>query len=243
MKDEAKAEIYPRYCFHLSPTVNKWCLFRACEIHALDQRPGFEGEGFYFHRNLPIKWVRIVGVVVAIDEYAGRRVYTIDDSSAACIEALVSLAATKDADGPSLYPDIDVGAVVDVKGSLSTFRNERQIKIEKMFLVRGTTQEVTLWEKRGTFRRDVLDTPWVLSLREVRRCRKEAERCEAAGEGSKRWLATTMSERTAVRTMKAQMPLSAGEPKDKKRGRDALGAVQELIRDGAVKGKYSALGL
>ena len=43
MNDTPRPEIYPRYCFHLSPTTNKWCLLYASEVHALDQHAGFEG--------------------------------------------------------------------------------------------------------------------------------------------------------------------------------------------------------
>lgn len=35
---------YPQYCFHLSPTINKWCPLRAADIAGLLGRPGFEGE-------------------------------------------------------------------------------------------------------------------------------------------------------------------------------------------------------
>lgn len=44
MSDPAKPPIYPRYCFHLAPTVNTWCLFRVADVHGLDQHEGFEGE-------------------------------------------------------------------------------------------------------------------------------------------------------------------------------------------------------
>lgn len=40
----------------------------------------------YHHGNHPVKWVRLTGVIVAADEFAGRRVYTVDDSSGMCIE-------------------------------------------------------------------------------------------------------------------------------------------------------------
>ena len=35
--------IYPQYCFHLSPTINRWCPLRAAEIQTLGAHPGFEG--------------------------------------------------------------------------------------------------------------------------------------------------------------------------------------------------------
>jgi hypothetical protein len=44
MGDVEKAGLYPRYCFHLSPTWPVWCFFKAAEIHALDKHEGFEGK-------------------------------------------------------------------------------------------------------------------------------------------------------------------------------------------------------
>ena len=35
-----------------------------------------------------MKWVRVTGVIVAVDEYAGKNVYTVDDSSGMCIECV-----------------------------------------------------------------------------------------------------------------------------------------------------------
>jgi hypothetical protein len=43
MTDQSRPPIYPRYCFHLAPTFNTWCLLRAADVHALDQHEGFEG--------------------------------------------------------------------------------------------------------------------------------------------------------------------------------------------------------
>lgn len=47
----------------------------------------------YHYLNHPVKWVKIIGVVVAIDEFATRRVYTIDDASGAGVECSCVLPA------------------------------------------------------------------------------------------------------------------------------------------------------
>ncbi|KAI5923545.1 hypothetical protein F4810DRAFT_210666 [Camillea tinctor] len=190
---------YPSYCFHLSPTINKWCPLRASDIVGLESRPGFEVQDVYFHLNHPIRWVRITGVVVAIDEYYGRRVYTIDDSTGACIECCVTVpvpaktkplwaisneassdaAKTKAAESSTeepapVLPDVDVGTIVEFRGSVSTFREHKQVKVLKTITVRSTSQEVLFWNKIRDFRRDVLSRPWVLERKEVRRCQKLA---------------------------------------------------------------------
>jgi len=70
------------------------------------------------------------------------------------------------------YSDIDVGMVLDVKGSIKTFRGQKQIKIQKLKRVLSTNQEVLFWHKIRDFHHDTLSHPWILKDREVRRCRK-----------------------------------------------------------------------
>ncbi|KAI0408288.1 hypothetical protein F4802DRAFT_549229 [Xylaria palmicola] len=211
---------YPQYCFHLSPTINKWCPLRAIDIAGLECRRGFEDIDVFFCLNHPIRWVRIVGVVVAIDDYYGHRVYTIDDSTGHCIEcslavpkvagskandrgsaqgsaaepqapraaghiARVSEKNANDAGPATAPPDVDVGMVLDVKGSVKLFRGQRQIKIQKTTQILSTNQEVLFWDKIRHFRSDILSQPWVLKEREVRRCRK-LQLLEAAESGEKR---------------------------------------------------------
>lgn len=202
--------------------------------------------------------MRIVGVVVAMEDFAGpgknsasRRVYTVDDSSGACIEATLLVPAETDKTGalggkadtktlqaqPS-HRDLDVGAVVDVKGALSTFRDEKQIKVERMVCLRDTAQELALWEKRERFRRDVLDRPWVLGDRDIRRCRKEAEKGDAGAKRKKKRLeAITTGLGTTIRSPRKHAPRKSG-PRD-----SAVGNLQDMIRGGSMTGKYDALGL
>ncbi|KAK6223695.1 OB-fold nucleic acid binding domain-containing protein [Colletotrichum tabaci] len=206
MTSDSSAGLYPRYCLHLSPTFNTWCLLHASDIHALKSVPEYEVQDFYFHNNLPIKWARIVGIVVAVDDFPGRRIYTVDDSSGACIECVVVLktpplldtsAPKPDTAGrfngnrPQPQPpadclDVDVGSVVDLKGGLATFREEKQIKIEKVRIIRSTEQEVALWERRTRFRNDVLLQPWVLSEKQIRKCKKEETRDTTGNDGDEK---------------------------------------------------------
>ncbi|KAL7938458.1 hypothetical protein V8C35DRAFT_79089 [Trichoderma chlorosporum] len=260
MTEATEAALYPRYCFHLSPTVNTWCLLRAAEIHALVQHAGFEGENFFFYRNLPIKWVRVVGIVVAIEQFFNRKLYTIDDSSGKTIVAVVTSPApasepksestaskqrTNNNDQPANaqavdpYADVDVGAVVDVKGGVSSYRDEHQINIERMTIVKSTAQEVVLWEKRARFRREVLDVPWLLRDKDVRRCRREAERSEAEAEKAK-----AKKQTGAKETRRRDVKLPTRDLKSQSSRDDgAAKRVGKIIRGGASTGKYNALGL
>ncbi|KAI1387492.1 uncharacterized protein F4822DRAFT_284359 [Hypoxylon trugodes] len=180
---------YPAYCFHLSPTINRWCPLRAIDIHDLERRPGFEADNVFFSLNHPIRWVRIVGVVLAIDEFYGHRVYTVDDSTGKCVECCLDIpkpvdSRTKNSEShendaveppPVAEPqnDIDIGMVAEFKGSTKIFRDQKQIHIRKMQRIRSTNQEVQFWNKIRDFRREVISQPWVLDRREVRRCKKQ----------------------------------------------------------------------
>lgn len=205
-------------------------------------------------------------MIVAIDEYSGRRIYTIDDSSGACIECMVTIPTpqtetngladtgrkadqqsenSKPLPVPRLYVDLDVGSVVDVKGGLSTFRDEKQITIERMIPLRCTAQEVALWEKRACFRKDVLDKPWVLRNREIRRCRKEAERSEEEAARKRKRLKAMIEGQMAKRPEKVTRdpPQEVGRDDSDKGMRNKRKVdLRQIIQNGA-KGKYDALGL
>lgn len=141
-------------------------------------------------------------MVVAVDEYPGRKVYTVDDSSGVCIECMVdnprpspstgnmvivvgsnssskaATTATKtDAHSvPKVPEDVDVGTIVDIKGELALFRDHKQVKVLKTTVLRSTEQEVAFWIRLRDFRRNVLDKPWELTEKQIRRCRKDEER-------------------------------------------------------------------
>jgi hypothetical protein len=136
--------------------------------------------------------VRIAGVVIAVDEREGKHIYTVDDSSGAIIECVVVVAPrlgpgttarkgtttsnAKDAQPlPVVDAPIDIGHTIDIKGSLSTWWEKRQIRAERVVHLHSTEQEVLFWEKVTLLRREVLSKPWVLGRREVRRCRREDE--------------------------------------------------------------------
>lgn len=195
--ENAAFEHYPLYCYHLSPTITQWCPLRACDIHELAQRRGFEGQDdTFFHLNHPIRWVRVVGVVVAVDQYYGRRVYTIDDGSGACIECVTTVpktttmtttkkpeeaaAATTAAAAPEEtkdpYADIDVGLVVDARGGLALYRQQKQIRVTRLRRLASTAAEVAFWHKIRAFAADVLARPWVVDARVRRRLEREARR-------------------------------------------------------------------
>ena len=208
------------------------------------------------------------------DDFANLRAYTIDDSSGACIEAIISVTARPKPAGsnattgdesaaseppvgltgpaPTPYDHIDVGCVVDVKGALSMFRDEKQIKVEKMLAVKGTSDEIKLWEKRAKFRSEVLNKPWVLEDKTIRRCRREAERSAAEEEkktkrlkalarGKKTWTQPARDGRRSEAATTASKTTSKDKSKRRAERRDMADDVARLLADS--EGKYSALGV
>lgn len=68
---------YGRYLFAHSPTYSCWARLSSKDVHtALHHRPGFEGQDLWFYLNHPIRWIRIVGLVVAYDELENRYILT-----------------------------------------------------------------------------------------------------------------------------------------------------------------------
>ncbi len=209
---------------------------------------GITGQDLFFHLNHPIKWVRVAGVVVAIDEYGGRRVYTIDDSSGVNIECLIIVPLPKDSSATSndipkqetavpTPPGLDVGAVVAVKGGLQTFRGQKQIKAEKITLVGSTEHEVQFWAKVHRFRKDVLDQPWILDRRVVRKLRKEAERDYGDEERAKRRKAKEKEAETKASHRPRREEKLAAQCR-RPRGRETKAKLRNL-----PEGKFKALGL
>ena len=80
---------YPAYCFSLSPTFTTWARLTVSGVHEkLHSSPEFQGQNIYFHapHQHPIKWIRLIGIIVALDIYEKRWVAALDDSSGATIE-------------------------------------------------------------------------------------------------------------------------------------------------------------
>jgi hypothetical protein len=137
--------------------------------------------------------------------------------------------------------EVDVGMVVDIKGSIKTFRDDKQINIEKIKRIRCTEEEVALWEKRTQFKTDVLEKSWTLSDKQIRKCRKEAERTgdteKKKKKREKRWNEEESShERTRDRIAKTT------KRSDKESARLSRLDILHILQSD-VKGKYDALGL
>ncbi|KAK5662009.1 hypothetical protein OQA88_10120 [Cercophora sp. LCS_1] len=195
--NNAPFTFYPQYCFKLSQTANIWCHLRAADIaNKLTTQSGFGGQDVWFYNNHPVKWVRATGMIVGISDFEGKRVYTIDDGSGVTLEcakkvprnAGISAAGDPKSLGSAALPSqstgpadlgVDYGDIVDIKGIVKIYPKHgcetRQLYAEKIVPLHSTEQEVQFWEKLNKLRIDILDKPWVLDERTVRKCRKQEE--------------------------------------------------------------------
>jgi hypothetical protein len=74
------------------------------------------------------------------------------------------------------WEEMDVGAVVKIKGRPNTFRDVKQVDIIKVEIMRSTEQEVRCWNEVLAFRKEVLRVPWVVSQEAEAKFRSRAER-------------------------------------------------------------------
>lgn len=162
-----------------------------------------------------MQWIKITGIIVAIDEFYNRVCYTLDDSSGRTIECVCLAPPKSDAlpkgnnhsgiswtdnrakpvprtpadvsaeqsaivnmispDGPKLK-GFDVGSVVKIKGTISEFRDVRQVAMKIIHIIPDTEAEVVEWRARNAFYRDVLGKPWVVTEEQEKKCLRDVER-------------------------------------------------------------------
>lgn len=199
-----KPSIYPQYCFGAAPTYNVSSFLKITDISILQLYRNIPGKppslayahrlmltvhpGVHFYGNLPVRWVRIVGVIVGVDDFPERRVYTVDDSSGLNMQCVLPLEARQESSSkdlapgpliPSEYSELTVGHVVDLRGPILPYRGQKAIKIRRMKRVPTTQHELLLWERRLKFKTEVLNVPWALSDEEIRGYRRKAEQADS----------------------------------------------------------------
>lgn len=190
-------QIYPAKYFSASPTYFAWIALTAHDVHrGLQSREGFEGQNLYFILNHPIKFVRVVGLIIGI-EVLGNGKYlllNLDDGSGSTIECKaqvrqpgrrddVAEAKRVKEEWPSTTlvdnldcnidlgelkvridrQPVDIGTVVKAKGTIDTFRQQRQLKLERIRVVKDTNEEAKAWRETAAQKANVLSKPWVLT--------------------------------------------------------------------------------
>lgn len=154
------------------------------------------GQNVYFHKNHPIRYVYLCGLIQQIDlaPGAGASKYvllSLDDGSGCVIEVKIFRRQNPGQNGEvfpsnttvdnldvqetwgglaSLLVDrkpVHVGSVLKVKGTISSFR-QRQIDLKRVFVVKDTNEEAAFWAGVAEHRRRVLSRPWALTEDDMR---------------------------------------------------------------------------
>jgi hypothetical protein len=125
--------------------------------------------------------------------------------------------------------ELDIGSVVKAKCTLRRWRNEMQLQIERVSLIRDTNEEVKGWAETSRYRAEVLGMPWVLSKQEM----KAFDRREEKGRRERERWGRAQAEherRKRERQVVYETKIREAEEKEerKRRGRE------ERYNDGAL---------
>ncbi|RAK95072.1 OB-fold domain-containing protein [Aspergillus ibericus CBS 121593] len=195
--DNNALPFYPAFCFQASPTHFTWVKIAAVDVLRLKRRAEYPDQQTYFYTNHPIRFISLVGIIIACHDLPTRTILTLDDSTGATLDIVVikgpepstSTTVTTTTTttsspathiSPTTQTPIDItplvpGTLTHVKGTISTFRNTNQLQLERYFLIRDTNAEMRFVEQRSRFLVEVLSVPWRLGGDEVERLRGEME--------------------------------------------------------------------
>lgn len=158
-------QFYEPQFFKYSVTYNSWVKLFIADSHALTTIDGFEGTRARFWNNHPIRWIKLVGIVVAVVVKVTFAEITIDDGSGFCMNLYLKGTAAE-----SLGIDFeenrclaDVGHLVKVKGTLANdHKGDLQLVVKEIQIIKDLAFEMLAWRERVEYRENVLDVPWVL---------------------------------------------------------------------------------
>jgi hypothetical protein len=160
--------------------------FKVQEINVryLARADSSAGQNIYFCLNHPVRFVRVVGVVVAIDDITSKySAITLDDGSGATIELKIVriLLGDRDSKNPLSgttvsnlnvisqfgvfeitvdHERIEIGTVLKAKGTISEFRGVKQLDLKRIHIVASTDEEAQAWAETAAFKINTLSAPW-----------------------------------------------------------------------------------
>jgi hypothetical protein len=145
---------------------------------------GFPGQSIYFYLNHPIRYVRVVGVVVAIDDITSKySALTLDDGSGATLELKIVRRVVDQQSSETFSSNttignvnvisqfgvfditvdnvhVNIGTVLKAKGSISEFRGVKQLELRRVQIVSSTDEEAQAWAETAAFKAKVLSAKW-----------------------------------------------------------------------------------
>ncbi|KAF2460416.1 hypothetical protein BDY21DRAFT_269789, partial [Lineolata rhizophorae] len=192
--------IYPAYCHPASPTYQQWVRLSVLDFHDLWTNSEFQSQGIFFKQNYPVEFVRIVAPIVAIEDFADRyTVLTLDDGSGDTVNVRITrrslhdtiteprpwnttaetnIDVTTSLGTLSVHIDgvaLEIGMIIKAKGTISVFRDTKQLDLIRADVLHGPDEETKAWEQLAQSR-ELLSNPWSLSEERIQELRDEHER-------------------------------------------------------------------
>lgn len=201
--DQPAYELYHKRYFDASPTWFQWNRLTVADVFTLREDPNFRGQNVLFYLNHPIRFIRLVALIVDVWRPSEKWIILrLDDGSGATIEVKVA-ARVQNAEYQASYPSnttidnldframdnvdaiwidqqyVPIGACVRVKGTPDGFKDKRQLKLARIWVVRDTMEEVKAWAETAAWRRDVLSKPWTLSREQMKQIDERIAQADA----------------------------------------------------------------
>ncbi|KAJ5496000.1 hypothetical protein N7539_001116 [Penicillium diatomitis] len=110
---------YPAFCFKVSPTHFAWVKMAAADVQRLRRPRSYNGQSIFFYKNHPIRFVCVVGVIIARTDVTRRTILTLDDSSGTTLEICVLHADPKTRDNAHAQMETmhDLPSIPNINGS------------------------------------------------------------------------------------------------------------------------------
>ncbi|KAF3107467.1 hypothetical protein TWF102_000383 [Orbilia oligospora] len=124
-----------------SSTYKSWMKLYICDITAslVSLSPSFDSESTYSFNGHPIRWISIVGTVTSIDEHEKKILFSIDDGSGQCINAVARKDSMTSKDMPRLH------STVKARGELELYHDAWQLKLTSLELDAPLEAQIKFW--------------------------------------------------------------------------------------------------
>jgi hypothetical protein len=244
------------------------------------------GQNTFFYNNHPIRYVSLVGLIVARTEITRRTIVTLDDSSGATIDIAVLQQTqpkpkpnsgnnnnistrtmnqpAEDQADPEQTPwanftitpkqsqnknptpqqehmtateneplniaPLQPGTTIRIKGTLSVFRQNMQINLERFTLVPDTNAEMAFLDERLRFLIEVLSVPWVLTDAEIEGYRVDAEMGDVRAREERRRIEKRGIKRREREERDARLIAKRYEREEREREKEGVSCAEDGFR-------------
>lgn len=122
------------------------------------------------------------------------------------------------------------GTMAKIKGTLSQFRGNMQLQLERFTLVGDTNAEMQFLDERLRFFVEVLSVPWVLSEAEIKQLREDAEQGDLEAVERRRRAEGRVKRRVEREERDQRHIRRRYEKEEKRRDKEAIACQKEGMR-------------